>query len=95
MKNQNQDIRGENLKTDNLRSEILRDITNSNLTIGVIYYIFKDLTRELENLYNQQVDAEYKEFCELANKDAAAAQGSESETEEETPAAAEEKKEEN
>lgn len=94
MENQ-EDMREENLRIDNLRTIVLNAITNSNLTVGVIYYIFKDLTKELENLYNQRVDAEYKEFCELANKGAAAAQRSESEAEEEAPAAAQEKKEEN
>jgi len=97
MENQEIDIRGENLKVDNLRTVILNAITSSNLTVGVIYYIFKDMTKELESLYNQQVKAEYNEFCELAKQeeDAAAAQGSQDAPEEETPAAAHEKKEEN
>ena len=89
------EIRGENLRIDNLKSMIVRDINNSNLTIGTIYYILKDVVNEIEKLYTKQAEQEYQEFCDLTNSAAAASQAESDEIKaEESDAAAIEKKEE-
>ena len=67
-----EDIRGISLKMDNLNASITRDINMSNLQIGEIYYVLKSIFKDVENLYNKQAEAEYKEFCEKANAEAAA-----------------------
>ena len=89
---ENNDIRKDNLKADNFNSVLLRDIHNSNLPVSTIYYILKDILNEIEMLYHQQADKEYKEFCEvMKQRDAEAAakaiQEAESNQEEATPAA--------
>ena len=42
-------------------------IKESNLTPSLDLYILKYDVREVENLYNQSVDIQYKRFCEIAN----------------------------
>ena len=88
------EIRGENLRIDNLKSMIVRDINNSNLTIGTIYYILKDIVNEIEKLYTKQAEQEYQEFCDLTNAAAASQVESDEIKVEESDAAAIEKKEE-
>lgn len=41
----------ENLKIHNLQESIVNLINSSGLSIGTAYYIMKDITRELEDLY--------------------------------------------
>ena len=64
-----QNLKKENLKIDNLKNMIIRDINFSNLPIGIAYYILKDIFNEITKLYNEQVEKEYKEFCDLMNKE--------------------------
>lgn len=47
------------LKMEEYKNQVI-DLTNqSELPIGAIYYIIKDLYKELESLYNKQVQQEY------------------------------------
>ena len=64
-----QNLKKDNLKIDNLKNMIIRDINFSNLPIGIAYYILKDIFNEITKLYNEQVEKEYKEFCDLMNKE--------------------------
>ena len=68
-----EDLRKENLKIDNFKSMLTRDINMSNLSVGMIYYILKDTLNEVGNLFSQQANLEYKEFCDLMNKEDAEA----------------------
>ena len=67
--NNEQNLKKDNLKIDNLKNMIIRDINFSNLPVGIAYYILKDVFNEVEKLYNEQVNQEYKEFCDLMNKE--------------------------
>ena len=64
-----EDLRKENLRIDNLRNMITRDINMSNLPIGTVYYILKDTLNDIGNLFTEQANKEYKEFCDLMNKE--------------------------
>lgn len=85
-----QNLKKENLKIDNLKNMIIRDINFSNLPIGIAYYILKDIFNEITKLYNEQVEKEYKEFCDLMNKEGAEVDNTneESSSEDKEPAAA-------
>ena len=65
-----EDIRKENLRMQHLKEMIARDINNAHLEAGVIYFIIKDILKEVEDIYNQQLQIEYKEFCDEANAEA-------------------------
>ncbi len=45
-----------NLKCNNLRSEIIKNINESNLPIAVIYYMFQSLYIEIENTYFKTIN---------------------------------------
>ena len=83
---EDKDLRKENLRIDNLRNMITRDINIANLPIGTVYYILKDALNEIGDLFTEQANKEYKEFCDLMNKEDAEAdqtnEKSSSETEE-------------
>lgn len=66
---ENKDLRKENLRIDNLRNMITRDVNMSNLSIGTVYYILKDILNEIGDLFTEQANKEYKEFCDLMNKE--------------------------
>lgn len=66
---EDKDLRKENLRIDNLRNMITRDINIANLPIGTIYYILKDALNDIGNLFTEQANKEYKEFCDLMNKE--------------------------
>lgn len=68
MKDINKDNRGYNLKADNFRQNVCNVINSSGLMISDVYYILKDILQEVTGLYNQQVDIEYKQFCDEENK---------------------------
>lgn len=70
---EDKDLRKENLRIDNLRNMITRDINMSNLPIGTVYYILKDALNEIGDLFTEQANKEYKEFCDLMNKENAEA----------------------
>jgi hypothetical protein len=63
-----EDIRKENLKINNLSNELIRDINKSNLSIGSIYFILKDIYKDIEKLYIETANSEYDEFCEEVQK---------------------------
>lgn len=65
-----EDTRKENLKIQHLKDMVLRDINDAHLEAGIVYYIMKDIIRDVENIYNEQVQIEYKEFCDEANAEA-------------------------
>lgn len=67
-----EDKRGISLRMDNLNSNLIREINMSGLQIGEIYYVLKSIFKEIENLYTKQAEAEYKEFCDKVNAEAAA-----------------------
>ncbi len=70
---EDKDLRKENLRIDNLRNMITRDINIANLPIGTVYYILKDALNEIGDLFTEQANKEYKEFCDLMNKENAEA----------------------
>ena len=65
-----EDTRKTNLKIQHLRDIILRDINDAHLEVGAVFLILKDIIRDVENIYTEQVQKEYKEFCDEANADA-------------------------
>ena len=42
-----------NLQIENVKQEIINIINNSGLPIGVIYYLFKDISKEVADEYNK------------------------------------------
>ena len=44
-----------------LRKNIEDIVNQSNLSIDCIYFVFKDLMNEIENVYNQEVQREFIE----------------------------------
>ena len=65
-----EDTRKTNLKIQHLRDIILRDINDAHLEVGMVFLILKDIIRDVENIYTEQVQKEYKEFCDEANLEA-------------------------
>ena len=43
---------------ESTRHQIVNAVNNSNLTIGTAYFLFKDIFRDLEKLYFDQVEKE-------------------------------------
>lgn len=64
---EDKDLRGLDLRAEHFRTRLNLLINESNLTPSLALYILKDVVREVENLYNQSVDIQYKRFCEIAN----------------------------
>ena len=58
-----------NLQIFDLIQNIRNTLTNSNLPIGVVYYIIKDVYNEIEQLYQQQVLIEQQENSCLDESD--------------------------
>lgn len=44
-----------------LRKNIEDKVNQSNLSIDCIYFVFKDLMNEIENVYNQEIQREFIE----------------------------------
>ena len=44
-----------------LRKNIKNIVNQSNLNIDCIYFVFKDLMNEIENIYNQEIQREFIE----------------------------------
>ena len=87
------DLRKENLRIDNLRNMITRDINMSNLPIGTVYYILKDALNDIGNLFTEQANKEYKEFCDLMNAEASDQANEESNSEDKESISANDKEE--
>ena len=85
---EDKDLRKENLRIDNLRNMITRDINIANLPIGTVYYVLKDALNEIGVLFTEQANKEYKEFCDLMNKDSAEADQANEESSSDTEKAA-------
>ena len=64
MDNEEKDTRGYDLRAENFRMQLNNLISNSNLYPSTIYYMLKDTLLQIENLYNQAVDLQYKKFCD-------------------------------
>ena len=67
--NKTEDLRKDNLRIDNFKTALVREIAASHLSVGIIYYVLKDTLNEIENLYTQQANQEYKEFCAAATQE--------------------------
>ena len=51
-------IGGFNTMINNLMANLIKDINESNLPIGITYYILKDILRSVEQQYNNTLGAE-------------------------------------
>ena len=60
----------ENLKLAGFRDQILQIISNSGLSVGTSLYVLKDITTEIEKLYQETVEKEYKEYLAEQQKKA-------------------------
>ena len=49
------------LKYEKFRQTILQIIQESGLDVGVVFFILKDITKEIESLYIQQLQKESAE----------------------------------
>ena len=67
--NENKDTRGYDLRVDNFRTQLESLINNSGLYPSTVLYLLKDITNEVNSIYNQAVNIQYKNFCEEANKE--------------------------
>ena len=52
----------------NLYNKLRNDLIESNLPVGTLYFVLKDLTKEIENLFSQIVQEEQKDAQEIKNK---------------------------
>ena len=50
-----------NLQIENVKQDIIDVINNSQLPIGVIYYLFKDISKEVANEYNKTLMLEQQQ----------------------------------
>lgn len=51
-----------NYSIENYKRSILESIQQSQLPIGVIYYLFKDVMAEVEQVYNHTIQAEFQQM---------------------------------
>lgn len=58
-----------NLKIEQLRQTIALTISKSELDVGTVYFILKDILREIEGMYFNQVQKESKEKEESEKAD--------------------------
>ena len=62
-------IIGTNLQIKNFESQLRQLVGNSDLPIGIVYYILNNLKADIEALYNQQINYEYNQFKEQQEKE--------------------------
>lgn len=43
---------------NDFKQNIVQLINNSNLSVEIVYYVLKDVTAEISNLYNQELQKE-------------------------------------
>lgn len=60
---------GINLSIDILKQNIFCAINNANLPIGVVSLVMKDITMELQNVYNKTLEQEAQELNKQIEKD--------------------------
>lgn len=51
-------VGGFNTMINNLMANLIKDINESNLPIGITYYILKDILRSVEQQYNNTLGVE-------------------------------------
>lgn len=51
------------------KDNLINLIGNSNLPIGVVYYIIQNISLELENIYNETLVKEQQEILETSLKE--------------------------
>lgn len=49
---------GFNTIIENLRQNLINDINNSQLPVGIVYYVAKDVFTEIERGYKNALDSE-------------------------------------
>lgn len=79
----NEDIRGYDLRVDHFQTRLNLLINESNLTPSTILYILKNTLRDVEDVYKQAIDIQYKKFCEETAKREKEEQQTETEEEQE------------
>lgn len=75
MENKEQNVIGENLKALTFENHLRQMIAESNLPINTVYYILNNITYNIKELYDQQINAEYKEYMEAKNKEESSEEG--------------------
>lgn len=56
-----------NMKTEEFRSALFNIINQSNLPVSIVYYVFKDVGQELENIYYGTLNSEAEEIQEYSD----------------------------
>jgi len=64
----NNDIRGFDLKVENLKLQLINLINEYDLPISVTRLLIQELLYEIERMHKKIVDEQYKRFCENAQK---------------------------
>lgn len=59
-----EDIRGNVLKINHFELQLRQLMANSNVDVGTLYFVLKDITNELEKAYNEVAALQYKDFSE-------------------------------
>ena len=57
-----------NYKIELFKQKMIELINQSELPVGTIYYIIKDLFKQLENTYFQQVEKQFKQLKQNEEK---------------------------
>lgn len=65
---ENKDIRGFDLRVDNLRTQLANVINSANLPSSVVFFVLKDVLMEVNNLYILDAKNQYQQFCEEAQE---------------------------
>lgn len=52
----------ENLKLAGFRDQIFQIVSNNGLPVGVSLYVLKDIVTEIEKLYQETTEKEYREY---------------------------------
>lgn len=71
MKQEDEDIRGLDLRVEHFRLQLDNLINDAHLSAGTVLYILKDYVNGVQNVYNQSVNAQYQIFCEESKKEIA------------------------
>ena len=56
-----------NMKTEEFRSALFNIINQSNLPVSIVYYVYKDVGQELENIYYGTLNSEAEENKEYSD----------------------------
>lgn len=65
---ENKDIRGFDLRVDNLRTQLANVINGANLPSSVVFFVLKDVLMEVNDLYILDAKNQYQQFCEEAQE---------------------------